>query len=174
MSEAHHDLNRGGGMRANAPSEHHTIAVTAAQSNASPQLHFQRRPLNVAAPGSTLTTTFAPSTQLNLEDKLDLSSAEVNARRKLLRESIFPGWKDDASSAGLESPDEMQKKDPLATQIWRLYTKTRTQLPNQQRMENLTWRMMGMNLKKRKEREQARYVMNARLGVTPCVFELAA
>ncbi|KAH0542399.1 hypothetical protein GP486_008644, partial [Trichoglossum hirsutum] len=146
-------------MRANAPSEHHAIAVTAAEPNASPQLHLQRRPLNAAAPGATLTTTtttFAPLTQPDLQAKLDLSPTEVNARRELLRESIFPGWGDDASGAGLESPDELQKNDPLATRIWRLYTRTRTQLPNQQRMENLTWRMMGMNLKRRKEREQAR------------------
>ena len=159
MSEAHHDPKRGGAMRANAPSKHQAFAA-AAQSNATPQLHFQRRPLKAPAPESPLTTTLAPSEQPNIEDKLDLSPAEATARRELLRESIFPSWKDDASGAGLESPDEMQKKDPLATQIWRLYSKTRTQLPNQQRMENLTWRMMGMNLRRRKEREQARYVMN--------------
>jgi GATA-binding protein len=148
-------------MRASDPSELQAIATTAAETNSSPQLHYQRRPLKAAAPSPTLTTTFTPSAELEFEDKLDLSPAEANARRELLREFIFPSWKDDASSAGLESPDEMQKKDPLATQIWRLYSRTRSQLPNQQRMENLTWRMMGMNLKRRKEREQARYVMNA-------------
>ena len=89
--------------------------------------------------------------------KLALTSRENRARTELLRESVFPDWKDDASGAGLESPDEMQKKDPLATQIWKLYSKTKTQLPNQERMENLTWRMMAMSMK-RKEREQARYV----------------
>ena len=51
----------------------------------------------------------------------------------------------------------MQKKDPLATQVWKYYSKTKTQLPSHERMENLTWRMMAMNLK-RQEREQARYV----------------
>jgi GATA-binding protein len=54
----------------------------------------------------------------------------------------------------------MQRKDPLATQIWKLYSRTKAQLPNQERMENLTWRMMAMSLK-RKERErlqQNRYV----------------
>jgi GATA-binding protein len=77
------------------------------------------------------------------------------AHQELLREAIFPNWKDAASSSGIDHPDEMQKKDPLATQIWKLYSKTKAQLPNQERMENLTWRMMAMNLK-RKEREQAR------------------
>ena len=85
---------------------------------------------------------------------LDLSKEESASRSDLLRHSVFPDWKDDAAHAGLESPDEMQKKDPLATQIWKLYSKTKSQLPNQERMENLTWRMMAMSMK-RKEREAA-------------------
>lgn len=96
--------------------------------------------------------------QSTTEAKLELSPQDSIARKELLREAFFPDWKDDASSsAGLEDPDEMQKKDPLATQIWKLYSKTKTQLPNQERMENLTWRMMAMSLK-RKKREQHRCV----------------
>ncbi len=91
-------------------------------------------------------------------DKLDFSSG-ISARKELLRESFFPTWKDDAAGEELDSPDEMQKKDPLATQIWRLYSKTKKQLPNQERMENLTWRMMAMSLRKRKQEEAARYVL---------------
>jgi GATA-binding protein len=93
-------------------------------------------------------------------DKLDFSAAN-SARKELLRESFFPTWKDDATSEELDSPDEMQKKDPLATQIWRLYSKTKKQLPNQERMENLTWRMMAMSLRKRKQEEAARCVFGA-------------
>ena len=89
--------------------------------------------------------------------KLDLSTEHTLARKELLHEAFFPNWKDAASSSDLDHPEEMQKKDPLATQIWKLYKQTKTQLPNQERMENLTWRMMAMNLK-RKEREQARWV----------------
>lgn len=87
--------------------------------------------------------------------KLDISSQHNQTRTELLHEAVFPNWRDDASSADLGPPDEMQKKDPLATQIWKLYSKTKSQLPNHERMENLTWRMMAMSLK-RKEREQAR------------------
>ncbi|KAJ5179996.1 Nitrogen regulatory protein nrfA [Penicillium capsulatum] len=72
----------------------------------------------------------------------------------LLQDPIFPEWKTGAPRGG-ENPEEMQRQDPLAAQIWRLYTRTKTQLPNQERMENLTWRMMAMSLK-RKEREQQR------------------
>ncbi len=70
---------------------------------------------------------------------------------------MFPDWKDDASSADLADPTEMQKNDPLGIQIWKLYRDTKTQLPNRERMDNLSWRMMSLNLK-RKEQEQARCV----------------
>lgn len=56
-----------------------------------------------------------------------------------------------AGDSDLESPEEMQKKDPLGTQIWKLYSRTKSQLPNQERMENLTWRMMAMHLKRREQ-----------------------
>lgn len=82
-----------------------------------------------------------------------LSPAAV-APNELLQDSVFPTWKDDAGPEILDSAEDMQKKDPLGTQIWKLYSKTKTRLPNQERMENLTWRMMAMNLKRR-EREQA-------------------
>lgn len=39
------------------------------------------------------------------------------------------------------------------TQIWKLYHKTKGQLPNAERLENLSWRMMSMNLR-RKEMER--------------------
>jgi GATA-binding protein len=42
----------------------------------------------------------------------------------------------------------MQKKDPLATQVWKLYSKQKGTLPNAERMENLTWRMMALTLRR--------------------------
>jgi GATA-binding protein len=111
-----------------------------------------------------------------LEDgKLEPSIHDTIARRGLLRDSIFPDWKDGAYRSGLDSPDEMQKRDPLGTQIWKLYSRTKSQLPNQERMENLAWRMMAMTLKRR-EREQARlrYVCPFHLPTTPLrLVELA-
>jgi GATA-binding protein len=74
----------------------------------------------------------------------------------LLRDAVFPAWKDDTSPSDIENPEEMQKKDPLGTQIWKLYSRTKSRLPNQERMENLTWRMMAMNLRRR-EQQQAAY-----------------
>jgi GATA-binding protein len=103
----------------------------------------------------TGTGTQAKDSSAGAQDKLDFS-AVTSARKELLRETIFPTWKDDTAGEELDSPDEMQKKDPLATQIWRLYSKTKKQLPNQERMENLTWRMMAMSLRKRQQEEAAR------------------
>ncbi|KUJ23425.1 uncharacterized protein LY89DRAFT_573562 [Mollisia scopiformis] len=108
-------------------------------------------------PGNTTTSTSTNTREISASalGKLDFSVAN-SARKELLRETIFPAWKDDAAGEELDSPDEMQKKDPLATQIWRLYSKTKKQLPNQERMENLTWRMMAMSLRKRRQEEAAR------------------
>lgn len=85
-------------------------------------------------------------------DKLERKLPDSVTRGGLLRESVFSDWRD---GTALEDTEELQKNDPLATQIWKLYSRTKTQLPNQERMENLTWRMMAVSLRKEKEREQA-------------------
>ena len=50
-------------------------------------------------------------------------------------------------------PDALAKNDPLATQVWKMYARTKATLPHQQRMENLTWRMMALALKKKRDEE---------------------
>lgn len=83
-----------------------------------------------------------------LESKLDLTPDDAAARKSMLKTAIFPALKNDAGHANLENIEEMQQNDPLGTQIWKLYAKARTQLPNAERMENLTWRMMTMNMRR--------------------------
>ncbi len=88
--------------------------------------------------------------------KLDISSEHKQIRSKLLSEAIFPDWRDDASGADLDDPDEMQKNDPVTiSQLWKQLSKTKKRVPHQERMENLSWRMMGITLKQ--QRDQARY-----------------
>lgn len=119
-------------------------------------------PLSPSASSSTVHSLTSAST---IDSKLDLSPLEEGGARKgVLRDTFFASWKDDSAAAasaavpGLdESPEDMQKKDPLGIQIWKLYSRTKTQLPNQERMDNLSWRMMSMNLK-RQEQERARSV----------------
>lgn len=78
--------------------------------------------------------------------KLDSPSGE--AAKGLLQhtESFFDPQADGAEDGDIR---QMQKEDPLGTQIWRLYSKNKSQLPNAERMENLTWRMMSMNLRRK-------------------------
>ncbi|KAF9566798.1 hypothetical protein CPC08DRAFT_84536 [Agrocybe pediades] len=52
-------------------------------------------------------------------------------------------------------PEQLQKDDPLATQVWKMYARTKTTLPHAQRMENITWRMMALALKKKKDDDDA-------------------
>lgn len=64
----------------------------------------------------------------------------------------------DLQSASLEhsgeKPEELAKQDPLAAQVWKMYTRTKAHLPHAQRMENITWRMMALALKKKKDEEE--------------------
>ncbi|KAJ5612095.1 hypothetical protein N7510_005289 [Penicillium lagena] len=111
------------------------------------------QPARMAFPGfeagSQLTTDFAT-------DSPFIPAPPSHLPDGLLNDSIFPEWETGASRGQLDNPDEMQRQDPLAAQIWRLYTKTKSQLPNQERMENLTWRMMAMSLKRKEREQQAR------------------
>ncbi|RAL10969.1 uncharacterized protein BO97DRAFT_454669, partial [Aspergillus homomorphus CBS 101889] len=97
-----------------------------------------------------------PPSSSQLSDDLSFDSPispadSSQAHDGLLHDSLFPEWKSPREST--DCSDEMQRNDPLATQIWKLYSRTKAQLPNQERMENLTWRMMAMSLR-RKERER--------------------
>jgi len=168
LQRAHASSDTMNGMSGEAQSNPTTSTTTSITEH---DFRFPRRPAeqkpgevfsakfgssHLGAP--TNSTTEAAGASASGLDKLDFSAA-ISARKELLRESFFPTWKDDAAGEELDSPDEMQKKDPLATQIWRLYSKTKKQLPNQERMENLTWRMMAMSMRKRKQEEAARYVL---------------
>ena len=50
-----------------------------------------------------------------------------------------------------EGAEALSKKDPIAAQVWRMFNKAKNTMPNGARMENLTWRLMSMTLKKRRE-----------------------
>jgi GATA-binding protein len=102
---------------------------------------------------SAIQSLTSASTLSTLEGKLEGSPSEATARQGLLRDSFLDQWKDESASVDTETPEDMQKNDPLGTQIWKLYHRTKGQLPNGERLENLTWRMMSMNLR-RKERER--------------------
>lgn len=93
---------------------------------------------------------------LQLEPPLTHGSAHPD----FLRTSALPSFQQSQARENREL-EEMQKQDPLATQIWRFYTKTKQRLPAQERMENLTWRMMHLTLRRNRiAADAAKYVFN--------------
>ncbi|KAB5560279.1 GATA zinc finger protein [Coniochaeta sp. 2T2.1] len=90
---------------------------------------------------------------------LDITSA-YSGNRDHTRSALFPTFQDKLTG---QSPEELQKQDPLAAQVWRFYSKTRQNLPQQERMENLTWRMMHLNLRQRRQQEQEQQQQQARI-----------
>ncbi|KAK4170892.1 putative nitrogen catabolic enzyme regulatory protein area [Triangularia setosa] len=66
---------------------------------------------------------------------------------ELLQSAAFPPFERTGPNV-VQGFNEMQREDPLATQIWKLYARTKQLLPNQNRMENLTWRAMHLKLQK--------------------------
>jgi len=80
-----------------------------------------------------------------------------STRDELLRSSAFLPFQRGVASGLGQSPEEMQRQDPIAIQVWRFFADTKKRLPEQDRMENLTWRMMHMTLRKRRQAEAARY-----------------
>lgn len=51
-------------------------------------------------------------------------------------------------------PEELLQQDIFPMQVWRSLSTLKQRLPSQERMENLTWRMMHINLRKPKEQEE--------------------
>ncbi|CAN8100364.1 unnamed protein product [Discula destructiva] len=79
--------------------------------------------------------------------RFDLSDTVNVAQRRLSEVEALHGFND--GLAGMSSsPEELAKEDPLATQVWRFFAKAKQNLPNQERMENITWRMMTVSLRK--------------------------
>lgn len=141
------------------------LASADAPSVSDDSMAFPSSPRHVRLPDTRYDTTSGSSSAIasltststldTLPTRLDLSPTERDARKGLLREPFFEYWKDDAARVEPEeTPEEMQKKDPLGAQIWRLYAKTKGQLPNAERLENLSWRMMAMKLKNQREAER--------------------
>lgn len=76
------------------------------------------------------------------------------------RLSGSPDLKAAELAAANADPEVLAKEDPLATQVWRMYARNKATLPHAQRMENLTWRMMALALKKKKEDEEIKVPPN--------------
>ncbi|TKX21451.1 nitrogen regulatory protein areA [Elsinoe australis] len=129
-------------------------------------------PLDVTGSNNYYDSSDIPSgpqslTSASTLDSSKLDSPSTDTARRLLRDHE-PFFRTDADAARDVDIREMQKEDPLGTQIWKLYSKNKLQLPNAERMENLTWRMMSMNLRRKQLAEQgfgARPASNSPSGI---------
>ncbi|KAK0544621.1 Sodium- and chloride-dependent GABA transporter 1 [Tilletia horrida] len=136
---------------ANTPS--HAGQMQPSPSQAPTQQQHQQRRI---PPGPIQTSMYASN--LNNAQHVDFGAGVSGSTTPVIPLSAGtppPQSAHDDDDEGL-SPEEMAKKDPLATQVWKMYAKQRSTLPNAPRMENLTWRMMAMTLRKKKQEEEER------------------
>lgn len=99
--------------------------------------------------------TMHDSAPVDLELDFSAGSRPPTAQEQFLNTSTFSRFGDLSMDADNQAEADMAKEDPLAAQVWKFFRKTKQNLPNQERMENLTWRMMALNLRKQKEQEEA-------------------
>ena len=99
------------------------------------------------------------------DDLFDLHSLSVSEHGASSftspRLSGSPDLKAAELAAANADPETLAREDPLATQVWKMYARTKATLPHAQRMENLTWRMMALALKKKKEEEDLKSPIEA-------------
>ncbi|KAH7037559.1 uncharacterized protein B0I36DRAFT_67794 [Microdochium trichocladiopsis] len=95
---------------------------------------------------------------------LGLSDPVDTATHSILQTSMFPAMQNGLGGQE-QSFEDMRQNDPLATQIWKFFSRTKQNLPHQGRMENLTWRMMHVDLRKQQEEAKARKAQANTLSV---------
>ena len=114
-----------------------------------------------ASPGTanSASTVSSPNSRHSNTSKIHMSDvkigpaavaaaiADASPSAQLLRRSEVPILRQNRHRG--QSPEEMVEKDPLAAAMWRLYRSSATFLPESVRMENMTWRMMAMTLKRK-------------------------
>ncbi|TFK74046.1 hypothetical protein BDN72DRAFT_956115 [Pluteus cervinus] len=114
---------------------------------------FEPSPISPKSPSVDSKSTLL--SDLFSEDLFSSQSASLSPQATSPYTSPRISGSPDLKSADLRDmdPSQMAKEDPLATQVWKMYARTKAGLPHAQRMENLTWRMMALALKKKKEDE---------------------
>ncbi|KAI0400065.1 hypothetical protein F4802DRAFT_511579 [Xylaria palmicola] len=109
---------------------------------------FPRRPFESTAGAGGSENERSPGDLRMRELNLDMTApAAAAARHGVLGTPLFPHLEGAMSDAN-ETVTELQARDPLAMQVWKFFSKTKQSLPRQERMENITWRMMHSKLQK--------------------------
>lgn len=106
---------------------------------ANPHFHRDESFYNSDSPSNMPSLTPAST----LGSSHNASPADHVAGEDVLEDSLFPQLKSDEPN----DVEELQKEDPLGVDVWKFYRK-QSQLPDAERMQNMTWRMMTINLRK--------------------------
>lgn len=141
--------DRGTGELKSEQSEGTAATKTAGTATTSP-INTNRSALKYTTTTSNRPKGAAAMRSSLKELRFDLQDTVGSARGKLSQPGAFASF-DDGIAGMAASPEDLGSEDPLATQVWRFFTKTKQSLPNQERMENLTWRMMHTSLRKQRQ-----------------------
>ncbi|CAD6903010.1 unnamed protein product [Tilletia controversa] len=149
------------------PNNAHSMAMNAASQQMQPLSYDTNGSAHHSLIRSRQTTTSSQHTNTTHPSRTPSITADTTAMPSLRS----PVGSRTPPHGGLDEeeldPEEMAKKDPLATQVWKMYAKQKSNLPHGARMENLTWRMMAMTLRKKKEQERAEAEARAASSATP-------
>ena len=148
-----------------------TIAATATTTAAARMAMAAGMATSAAGPGALRPGLHASRLDPSLSLTHGTHGGGGAAHHGLLRAGDFPPFQQTAAHE-TRNLEEMQRQDPLATQIWRFYARTKQMLPAQERMENLTWRMMHVKLQRTRAAHAAvLYVPSfAVIRASPCCF----
>ncbi|RKP07712.1 hypothetical protein THASP1DRAFT_30478 [Thamnocephalis sphaerospora] len=131
-------------------------AAVAAAANGYPPLSAQEASELLAASSQNAAACFdfgGPRDAL-LENGLASGNSSVGAPASPGVSDAGPGTA--LAASAFDAASTNRPDDPSAAQVWRMYHRAREQLPNASRVENLTWRIMALSLKRKRAMEEVR------------------
>ncbi|SCV71909.1 BQ2448_4603 [Microbotryum intermedium] len=132
--------------------------AVAAESTPSPKVVAEVLGQSVFAPSASRTPSSNEASPIDFAALLQTSNAAGPTSRKASPAATGMASMPSPTDSTIiddESAEALSRKDPIAAQVWRMFNKAKNTLPNGARMENLTWRLMSMTLKKRREETAA-------------------
>ncbi|ROT37560.1 hypothetical protein SODALDRAFT_279799 [Sodiomyces alkalinus F11] len=127
---------------------------------------FPRRPYGTSAvdglgppssssSSSSQTPKGRPPSTFDLDFSMALDQQPKGAHDRILKSAAFPHLQQPAiMTADDQGLDQIRREDPLVTQMWKFFHRTKQSLPNQERMENLSWRLMAIDLRKMRTQQE--------------------
>ncbi|OMP85416.1 Nitrogen regulatory protein areA [Diplodia seriata] len=73
----------------------------------------------------------------------------LHTRNDVLEGTVFPEFRKNEDS----DVNKLQEEDPMGIDMWKFY-RNQSNVPDAERMENMTWRMMAINLRKAQQKKE--------------------